>query len=181
MALLDLANELLHAIAENLGLEKDINAFALTNRRLYSLLNSYLYRRNVQQFGSSALLWAAKNGQEGTAQRLLVEGASVQATEYGLTQLLFAARNGYEAVAELLLACKDIDADRKDTGGRSPLSYAADNGSEAVVRLLLAKGLDPDSKDSAGRTPLSFAAQRGSKTVIELLLSKNGVDPDSKD
>lgn len=61
MPLLDLANELLHRISENLELERDINAFAQANRRLYRLLNGYLYRYNVpvQQSGSSALLWAA--------------------------------------------------------------------------------------------------------------------------
>jgi hypothetical protein len=47
MPLLDLANELLHCISENLELERDINAIAQTNRRLYRLLNNYLYRYNV--------------------------------------------------------------------------------------------------------------------------------------
>ncbi|KAK9357577.1 hypothetical protein V1504DRAFT_54082 [Lipomyces starkeyi] len=49
MPLLDLANKLLQSIAECLGLERDINAFTQTNRRLYILLNPYLYRHNIQQ------------------------------------------------------------------------------------------------------------------------------------
>ena len=51
MPLLDLANELLQYISENLESERDINAFARINHRLYSLLNPYLYRRNIQFVG----------------------------------------------------------------------------------------------------------------------------------
>src|SRR5438552_5895155 len=76
MPLLDIANELLLCISENLESESDINAFTRTNRQLYFVLNDYLYRHNVQKFGGgSALLWAAKHGQEVAAQRLLGEGA----------------------------------------------------------------------------------------------------------
>ena len=36
----------------------------------------------------------------------------------------------------LLVERDDIEADTKDEDGRTPLSYAAGNGREAVVRLL---------------------------------------------
>ncbi|PVH91238.1 hypothetical protein DM02DRAFT_473495, partial [Periconia macrospinosa] len=68
MPLLHLPNELLCRISENLELERDINAFAQANCRLYRLLNTYLYRYNIRHSGSSALLWAAQHGQEATAQ-----------------------------------------------------------------------------------------------------------------
>jgi ankyrin repeat protein len=76
MLLLDLPNELLQSLAEALELERHINAFTQTNRRLYNLLNTYLYRHNVHQLGSSALLWAAERGQKATVQKLLKEGAN---------------------------------------------------------------------------------------------------------
>jgi ankyrin repeat protein len=61
-----------------------------------------------------------------------------------------------------LLVEKGADVDSKDSSGRTPLSWAAGQGHEAVVRLLLATGgVDPDSKDGLGQTPLSWAAGQG--------------------
>jgi ankyrin repeat protein len=69
-----------------------------------------------------------------------------------------------------------------DSMHRTPLSWAAAMGHEAVVRLLLAEdGVDPDSKDGKGRTPLCWSARNGHEAVVRLLLAKDGVDPDSKD
>ena len=62
MPLLDLLNELLRDISEHLESERYINAVAQANHRLYRLLDSYLYRYNVQESGSSALLWTARHG-----------------------------------------------------------------------------------------------------------------------
>src|SRR4051794_16325897 len=122
MPLLDLADELLQFIAEILELERDISAFARTNHRLYNLLNTYLYRHNVRQLGSSALLWTAIHGQEATAQKLLEEGANVQVTTYGCwTPLLSAAKKGHEAVVKLLLE-NGAELESKDRYfGRTPL------------------------------------------------------------
>jgi hypothetical protein len=84
-------------------------------------------------------------------------------------------------ITKLLLE-KGVDLNSKDNPyNRTPLSWAAEKGHEAVVRLLLAKdGVDPDSKDYYGRTPLSWAAGNGHEAVARLLLAKGGVDPDSK-
>jgi len=45
-------------------------------------------------------------------------------------------------VVKLLLAENSVDPDFKDNNGRTPLSYAASNGQEAVVKLLLEKGAE---------------------------------------
>jgi ankyrin repeat protein len=44
-------------------------------------------------------------------------------------------------VVKLLLE-KAVDVDSKDSYGRTPLSWAAQNGHEGVVKLLLEKGAE---------------------------------------
>ena len=138
MPLLHLANELLLCISENLQSERDINAFSQTNSRLHDVLDTYLYRHNVQRLGSSGLWWAARHGQEATAQKFLEEGADVDAKDIlnDRTPLYWAAENGHEAVVKLLLDTGKVDADSKDKDGQTPLSWAAANGHDAVVKLL---------------------------------------------
>jgi hypothetical protein len=79
--LLDLPNELLQNMSEHLNSESHINAAAQANRRLYYNLDGYLYRYNVRQSGSSALLWDAQHGEEATAQKSLKAEAYIQATK----------------------------------------------------------------------------------------------------
>ena len=56
---------------------------------------------------------------------------------------------------KLLLNTGKVDADYKDSIGRTLLSRATEKGHEAIVKLLLdANKVDADSKDSYGRTPL---------------------------
>ena len=62
---------------------------------------------------------------------------------------------------------------KRDSRGWTPLSYAAENGHEAVVKLLLEKGAELETKDlHYGRTPLLYAARNGHEAVVKLLLEK---------
>ncbi|KAI9776691.1 MAG: hypothetical protein M1839_009418 [Geoglossum umbratile] len=89
---------------------------------------------------------------------------------------------GYEAVVKLLLETSKVNVDSKDSGGRTPLSWAAGRGHEVVVKLLLETGkAGVDSKDSGGRTPLSWAAEGGHEAVVRLLLETGKANVDSKD
>jgi Ankyrin repeats (3 copies) len=86
-----------------------------------------------------------------------------------------------ETMDDRILLEKGAELDSKDRRGQTPLSWAAENGHEAVVNLLLEKGAEPDSKDTIyGRTPLSWAAKTGREAVVKLLLEK-GAELDSKD
>jgi ankyrin repeat protein len=88
---------------------------------------------------------------------------------------------GLEDIVKLQLARSDINADSKNTvDGRTPLSFAAQNGYLAIVKLLLVRDVDPDSKDIYGGIPLSLAAVEEHEAIVQLLLARD-VDPDSKD
>ena len=78
-----------------------------------------------------------------------------------------------QSLLRILYEGSDVNAD--DGTGRTPLSWASENGHEAVVQLLLDKGAEIDAKDNEGRTPLLWAARRGYNDVVQLLLDR-GVD-----
>jgi len=74
-----------------------------------------------------------------------------------------------------------VQWDNRDLCGRTPLSWAAGEGHEAVTKLLLETGeVDADSEDYLDRTPLSWASVNGQEATAKLLLDK-GVDVNSKD
>jgi hypothetical protein len=72
---------------------------------------------------------------------------------------------------------RHIEVDSKDGDGQTPLSRAAWERHEAVVRLLV----EADSKDKDGRTPLLLAAGGGHEAVVRLLVERDDVEADSKD
>ncbi|RYP16766.1 hypothetical protein DL767_010132 [Monosporascus sp. MG133] len=67
-----------------------------------------------------------------------------------------------------------IEAKYKEYG-QAPLSWAAGEGHEALVRLLVEKGAAIEAKDKEGRTPLSWAAAKGHEAVVRLLVEKGAV------
>jgi ankyrin repeat protein len=173
MALLDLQNELLRDISEYLECERYINAVAQANRRLYRLLDSYLYRYNVQQSGSSALLWAAQHGQEATAQKSLREKANIQATDDDDNEapLLLAAENGHKQVVKLLVD-KGAEVNAQGGGYGNALQTASARGYKEIVKLLLDKGAEVDAQGGYYGDTLQAASAGGHEVVVRLLVDK---------
>ena len=97
------------------------------------------------------------------------------------TWLLRVAAEGQEVVVQQLLD-NGAELNSKDMNGRTPLSWAAENGHEAVVKLLLGRDdVAADSQDTYGQTPLSWAAEKGHEAVVKLLLGRDDVAADSQD
>ncbi|GLA80805.1 nuclear factor NF-kappa-B p100 subunit [Aspergillus tubingensis] len=126
----------------------------------------------------------------------------------GDSSLLITSFLGLNGVVKLLLASDSEDADRRPpmswakstmkhllrtkrvkinskdpVEGLTPLSWAAKNGHEGVVKLLLeSKKTDINSKDSIyGRTALFWAAEDSHETIIKLLLGTRKINLNSKD
>ncbi|KIX09816.1 uncharacterized protein Z518_00897 [Rhinocladiella mackenziei CBS 650.93] len=98
-----------------------------------------------------------------------------------VTGLHLAAYFGLSIAMRALLA-QGASLTSTDAHGRTPLSWAAENGNEAVVKLLAdSGGVDLDCADHLGRTAISWAAMNGHETVVDILLKTGTVDVDSKD
>ena len=87
-----------------------------------------------------------------------------------------------DLVKALLVHAPDIDPDRQDNYGKTPLSWAAGMGCPEVVKTLLTDDrVDPDRPSNGDLTPLGFAALNGRLEVVKTLLSDSRVDPDRQD
>jgi ankyrin repeat protein len=141
------------------------------------LIDRWVLESDVTANDWAAFAWAANNGNEGIAKRL-VELGKVNANwidRDGRTWLSLAAENGHEAVVKLLLSTDKVDVDLKDQSGRTPLSWAAGNGNKAAVKLLLSTvKVDINVEDQSGQTPLLRAAEGGHEAVFLLLSTWKG-------
>ena len=69
-----------------------------------------------------------------------------------------------------MLLRRDINPNKPDKDGKTPLLVAARDGHEGVVKLILGRDeVNPDKPDGHGRTPLWWAAENGHARVIALL------------
>lgn len=85
------------------------------------------------------------------AERLLAQGADVNAVKNGEPLLIMAARNGHIQVMKLLLN-RGADVNARDDRGRTALMVAAGLSDPGMVRLLLSKGADVSARGNDGYT-----------------------------
>ncbi|KAH8697410.1 ankyrin repeat-containing domain protein [Talaromyces proteolyticus] len=181
MALSTLPSELLLLISEALDSERDLNAFVRTNRRLFHLLNTTLYRHNIQFSGSSALEWAARYGRIETTKKLISQQANIHITNSdGQTPVGLAAQYDHKTIVELLLQNGACPHTTNPKSCRTLLSYAAKSNHQDVVRSLLKEGVTLDQRDCFGKTALFYAVEKGHNVVVQMLLEK-GADPSLED
>jgi cytohesin len=95
------------------------------------------------QSKNELLFTAVKAGNKTTAERLIAEGADVNAKDKRDKTALHCAIS--KDVAELLIA-KGADMNAKDDTGWTPLHDAVFSGHKDVVELLIAKGADVNAK-----------------------------------
>ncbi len=159
--------------------------------------------------GRTALMWALGLGKEKFAEKLLDEGAQVQAYDRrGRSSLMCAATIRNETLltnlihkipdsdisASLLFSCAQtnnvyllsealsrasINIDHIDGNGRTLLHEAVISGSEAVIYFLIQKSIQISAPDSGGRTPLMYAVQGQNGSIVKALV-RAGAKPDTQ-
>ncbi|KAF3075556.1 Ankyrin repeat domain-containing protein 50 [Trichoderma lentiforme] len=96
-----------------------------------------------------------------------------------MTGLHLAAYFRIKRAVDYLLQ-KGYRPDARDTDGRTPLSWAAENGSVGITTKLLATGrVEADSNNNWNNTPLFYAVSNNHGRVVKLLLEA-GVNVNSK-
>lgn len=140
--------------------------------------------------GMTALMLVARTGNIEAAKELLDHGATIDARESfgGQTALMWAAARRHAPMIDLLAergaavdarsAVRDyqrhIQAEGRpkslDTGGFTPLLYAARENCLACVDTLLAKGADIDLPDPDGVTPLHVAIMNANWDLAKKLI-----------
>ncbi len=121
--------------------------------------------------GTTALHWAAYQGDVETARLLLTAGARTGVTNrYGVTPLALAAERGEaRIVGALLEAGADPNATLPE--GETVLMAAARAGDVDTLRLLLAHGADVGARESwRGQTALMWAAAQNHARAVHNLI-----------
>ena len=71
---------------------------------------------------------------------------------------------------KILLGRQEVDPNRQNNDGLTPLMAAAEKGHAPVVKILLGRPDVPhDKPDNRGQTPLMSAYVNGHKSVVALL------------
>jgi ankyrin repeat protein len=119
----------------------------------------------LDDFGRSAIHYAAANGDVDEVQRLLDDGADPAAPDTaGFTPLHFAAQEQHPQVVAVLLAA-GVDLQARDRWGNTPLWRAVftAHGDSSTSVALLAAGADPDAANGTGTSPRVLAERMGLK------------------
>ena len=188
MARLDqLPLELLILSAQSLHNQRDINALVRTNKTLHHALYDFLCRFNVEHHQSSALLWAARNGDTGLVTRMLDAGASISAFErptevtygpddsvelYKVNPLLAAAQGGHIETLKAMLSEKRPGRACSPAQLRTVLHWAIRSHVSNLVELMIENNapLHPAGDDCQALSALGVAVGSGNNSVVPRLL-----------
>ncbi|MBR5213294.1 MAG: ankyrin repeat domain-containing protein [Akkermansia sp.] len=128
--------------------------------------------------GETALICAARLGNEEAIRLLQVAGADANYEGHGKTALIAAITNQHENCVKLLIE-GGADVSYTPAHSRTALHHAAALGSAECTELLLQAKANADAVDTRRETPLHYAAKQGHSDIVKLLL-QHGASADSK-
>jgi ankyrin repeat protein len=131
--------------------------------------------KSKDAFGNGAVHYAAAHGRTDILEKLILEGAELNAgNENKMTPLLLAVSAGHKSTLDLLLHYK-ADTKKKDTDDRTALHYASYCGHEDIVRELLNNNKrSVNKKDAFHQTPVHYAINASNDDIVGLLADNKG-------
>jgi uncharacterized protein len=123
--------------------------------------------------GTTPLHWAAHQNDLAAVQRLITQGADVNAkNDYGATPMSEAAVSGSAALLEALLkAGANVESPNAD--GQTALMVVARTGSVEAARVLLTHGADVNAVEKwRGQTALMWAVAQGHPAMVRELIAR---------
>lgn len=142
---------------------------------MLSLIPALLFAAAVEPDGSTPLLRAADADDTAAVERLIRDGADVNAAnDLGVTALWAAAQNGNAAIVRKLFEA-GANPNLALLKGETPLMMAARAGKADIAELLLAKGAKPNARGPRGQTALMWAVAQQHPGVVKVLLA-HGAD-----
>ncbi|XP_067865458.1 histone-lysine N-methyltransferase EHMT2 isoform X2 [Heterodontus francisci] len=118
------------------------------------------------------LMEAIMNNHYSIAKLLVKHGACVFHKELDASSCLHhAAKNGSVQMVQFLLATGQVDLNTQDSGGWTPVIWAAEHKHIEIIKLLLGRGASVTMKDNEENICLHWAAFAGSSDIAEVLLN----------
>uniref|UniRef100_A0A674N186 Euchromatic histone-lysine N-methyltransferase 2 n=1 Tax=Takifugu rubripes TaxID=31033 RepID=A0A674N186_TAKRU len=118
------------------------------------------------------LVEAIINNHIEVARYLIQSGACVyHVVEDGYTGLHHAAKLGNLEIVNMLLETGQVDVNAQDSGGWTPIIWAAEHKHLDVIKVLLNRGADVNIADKELNVCLHWAAYAGSVDIAELVLN----------
>ena len=123
--------------------------------------------------GSTAIMYAAANGDLDLVRALIKAGANVKlANQFGTSAITEAAIIGSAPIIDALLKA-GADPNFRTPDGETPLMAAARSGKVDAAKTLLDAGADINAKETwGGQSPLMWAAAESQADMVKFLASK---------
>lgn len=131
------------------------------------------------QFGMTALMLAAENGQKEIVEIILANDG-IKGINYtnndSYTALSLAAATGHSEIVRILTALPEISIASVTVFGMNAFMLAAESGSIPTLEILKEKGIDVDAINKFGLSALMLACQheKGYLKVVQYLCEKAG-------
>lgn len=160
----------------------DILQIAVDNRRIHTvrhLLDRYRFpHSHPNQYGAIAVQIAAWKGDIETIKLLVAKGADItHCDRTGQDALFYACMEGHVKVVQYLILHYNLDPNRVNKWGETPLLIAAKYGHHRLFNPLITLGANPFHVDHEGWNALHHAILMGHVDAVCQLIVGHGFDP----